>query len=56
MGAIPSGLLSEKVRNGFASMISHVRCRLGLPGTETSTNQSYIYHGFMILRQMELKK
>ena len=56
MGAIPSGLLAEKVRNGFASMRSHVRCRLCLPGTATSTNQSYIALMYDILANISMNR
>lgn len=42
VGAIPSGLLVKSSCHGFASMNSHVRCRLTLPGSSTSTNASYI--------------
>ena len=41
LGSIPSGLLVESGRNRFASMKSHVRCRLGNAGSCTSTNPSY---------------
>ena len=43
LGAIPSALLSEKPPPyGFASIKDHARCRLTLPGTQTSTNHRYI--------------
>lgn len=55
-GSIPSGLLVQSGRHRFASMKSHVRCRLRLPGSSTSTNPSYISFMYDILVNLTLNR
>ena len=55
-GSIPSGLLVKSSRNRFSSMKSHVRCRLGNPGSSTSTNPSYISFMYDILVNLTLNR
>ena len=55
-GAIPSGLLVNACCCGFASMKSHVRSRLTLPGSSTSTNPSYIAFMYDILVNLTLNR
>ena len=56
LGSIPSGLLTTNTSHGFASMKSHVRCRLTLPGTCTSTNPSYVAFSYDILTNLTLNR
>ena len=55
-GAIPLGFLVNSCCRGFASMKSHVRCRLTLPGSSTSTNPSYISFMYDILVNLTLNR
>ena len=56
LGSIPSGLLTTNTSHGFASMKSHARCRLTLPGTCTSTNPSYVAFVYDILTNLTLNR
>ena len=55
-GAIPSGMLVNSCCRGFASMKSHVRFCLTLPGSSTSTNPTYIAFCYDILVNLTLNR
>ena len=56
LGAIPSGLFVQSNCHGFANMKSHVRSRLCLPSSSTSTNPSYISFMYDILVNLTLNR
>ena len=57
LGAIPSGILAQHVPyNGFASMKEHVRNRLTLSGSGTSTNPRYISLMYDVLSNLTLNR
>ena len=55
-GAIPSGLLQNSSQYGFASIKNHVKCRIKLPGSSTSTNPTYISFLYDILANLTLSR
>lgn len=56
LGAIPSGMLLNSCVHGFASMKSHVRCRLTNTSSSTSTNNAYISFMYDILVNLKLNR
>ena len=50
IGCIPAPLLSDTIQHtGFASIHSHVKCRLTNSSSSTSTNTNYIAHTYDML-------
>ena len=50
LGCIPDSLLAESIQStSFASIHSHIKCRLTNPSSSTSRNTNYIAHAYDML-------